>query len=64
MNKRKELWLNMKLNSLQKAKNNKNDEFYTRYEDIKKGVQCYVPHFHNKVVLCNCDNRFCKLEKL
>lgn len=46
----------MKLNSLQKAKNNKNDEFYTRYEDIEKEVQCYVPHFRNKVVLCNCDN--------
>ena len=46
----------MKLNSLQKGKNNKNDEFYTRYEDIEKEVQYYESHFHNKVVLCNCDN--------
>lgn len=44
--------------SLQKAKSLKNDEFYTRYEDIEKEISHYIIHFENKTVLCNCDDPF------
>lgn len=44
--------------SLQKAKSLKNDEFYTRYEDIEKEISHYISHFDNKIVLCNCDDPF------
>lgn len=44
--------------NLQKAKDVKNDEFYTRYEDIEKEISHYIPHFENKTVLCNCDDPF------
>ena len=38
------------------AKNVKNDEFYTRYEDIQKEMNFYTNHFKDKVVYCNCDD--------
>lgn len=44
--------------NLQKAKKCKNDEFYTRYEDIEKEISHYKKRFKNKVVLCNCDDPF------
>ena len=44
--------------NLQKAKNTKNDEFYTTYETIESEVNHYVPHFYGKTVLCNCDDPF------
>lgn len=44
--------------NLQNAKTNKNDEFYTCYEDIEKEIENYVNHFNNKTVLCNCDDPF------
>lgn len=34
----------------------KNDEFYTRLEDIENELQHYKAHFADKVVFCNCDN--------
>lgn len=37
------------------AKQAKNDEFYTRYEDVKKECDHYRPHFFNKTIYCNCD---------
>lgn len=40
---------------LDKAKNNKNDEFYTQLYDIEKELTNYKACFENKVVLCNCD---------
>lgn len=43
---------------LQTAKNCKNDEFYTTYEDIAKELSNYTEQFYNKTVLCNCDNPF------
>ena len=43
---------------LQQAKNKKDDEFYTRYEDIEKEISHYTLHFKNKVVFCNCDDPF------
>lgn len=44
--------------NLQNAKNAKDDEFYTRYEDIENEVMRYKKHFNNKIVLCNCDDPF------
>lgn len=44
---------NVKLN---KAKKEKNDEFYTRYEDIEKEVINYKNQLKDKIIYCNCDN--------
>lgn len=41
---------------LNRAKSLKNDEFYTRIEDIEREVNHYTKQFENKVVYCNCDN--------
>ena len=43
-------------NSLNSAKTAKNDEFYTRLEDIEKEMWNYRDYFKNKVVYCNCDD--------
>ena len=37
------------------AKIKKDDEFYTRYEDIKKECDHYLEQFSGKVIYCNCD---------
>ena len=37
------------------AKSAKNDEFYTRIEDIEKELKYYKDFFKGKVVYCNCD---------
>ena len=43
--------------NLSKAKNAKNDEFYTRFEDIEKELNEYDPAvFKNKTIFCNCDD--------
>ena len=42
--------------NLTKAKAAKNDEFYTRLEDIEKELRHYTEHFKGKVVYCNCDD--------
>lgn len=42
-------------NNLHKAKNAKNDEFFTKLEDIENELYYYRHHFRGKVVLCNCD---------
>ena len=41
-----------------KAKDKKNDEFYTLYETIQEELNHYEKHFENKTVLCNCDDPF------
>ena len=50
--------------NLHSAFRNKNDEFYTRIEDIEIELNDYAHHFKGKVVYCNCDNtnssNFCK----
>lgn len=43
---------------LQSAKNTKNDEFYTPFEEIERELVNYKDQFSDKVVLCNCDNPF------
>ncbi|MCL1946191.1 MAG: adenine-specific methyltransferase EcoRI family protein, partial [Chitinivibrionia bacterium] len=42
---------------LQKAQKIKNDEFYTRYEDIEKELKMYDAEiWKDKTVFCNCDD--------
>jgi len=43
-------------NKLKEAKARKNDEFYTRLEDIENEVKHYKTHFKDQVVYCNCDD--------
>lgn len=42
--------------NLSAAKCAKNDEFYTRIEDVAEELRHYKKHFKGKVVLCNCDD--------
>lgn len=42
--------------SMQNAKKNKDDEFYTQLSDIEREVSNYQDHFKGKTVLCNCDD--------
>jgi len=44
----------MKSGSLNSAKKNKNDEFYTQLPDIERECNHYITHFHGKTILCNC----------
>ena len=44
------------IKNLNKAKKQKNDEFYTQLSDIERELQHYETHFLNKVVYCNCDD--------
>lgn len=45
-----------KNDNLHKAKEAKNDEFYTRLEDINEEMNHYEDKFRGKVVFCNCDD--------
>lgn len=45
-------------NSLNAAIKAKQDEFYTQLIDIEKELKYYKQHFHEKVVLCNCDDPY------
>lgn len=42
--------------SQNKAKQAKNDEFYTIYEDIEREVVYYTTSLVGKVIYCSCDN--------
>ncbi|MDD3774333.1 MAG: adenine-specific methyltransferase EcoRI family protein [Sulfurovaceae bacterium] len=46
--------------NLHKAKNDKNDEFYTQYNDIQKEIQAYIDYnpdvFRGKTILLPCDD--------
>lgn len=44
--------------NLHRAKENKQDEFYTTYEAIQSELNNYEKHFEGKVILCNCDDPF------
>jgi hypothetical protein len=49
---------------MQKAKKIKNDEFYTRYEDVEKELSMYNKNiWKNKSVFCNCDDAVGDTEK-
>jgi len=42
---------------MQRAQRVKNDEFYTRYEDVEKELSMYDKSiWKSKIVLCNCDD--------
>jgi hypothetical protein len=45
-----------KNNNLAKAREAKQDEFYTQLSDIEKELRHYKKHFLGKVVYCNCDD--------
>ena len=45
-----------KNSSLTKARDAKQDEFYTQLSDIEKELKHYKKHFKGKVVYCNCDD--------
>ena len=45
-------------NSLNRAKVEIDDEFYTQLTDIEKELRHYRKHFRDKVVFCNCDDPF------
>ena len=45
-----------KSDNLRNAKNTKNDEFYTRLEDIEKELPNYAKFLSGKSVYCNCDD--------
>ena len=45
--------------NLNKAKKEKNDEFYTQYSDIEKEIKHYKEYLKNKLIYCNCDNPEC-----
>lgn len=42
--------------NLASARKAKNDEFYTRIEDIQLEIRNYTDHFDGKTVFCNCDD--------
>lgn len=42
--------------NLQNAKKAKNDEFYTRYEDIEKEITHYKDHLKGKWIYSPCDD--------
>lgn len=42
--------------NLHKAKQAKNDEFYTRLADVENELRHYKEHFRDKIVFCNCDD--------
>ena len=44
--------------SLHRAKNAKEDEFYTQIDDIAAELHHYSQHFKGKTVLCNCDDPY------
>lgn len=44
--------------NLAKAKVNKNDEYYTRLEDIEIELKNYKEYFKNKIIFCNCDDPY------
>jgi hypothetical protein len=46
----------IKNQSLGKARDAKQDEFYTQLSDIERELRHYRKHFKGKVVYCNCDD--------
>ena len=42
--------------SLQTARREKNDEFYTQLSDIEYELKHYTNHFRERVIYCNCDD--------
>lgn len=47
-----------RVDAFNKGKLAKDDEYYTRYEDIQNELNHYEKDFKDKTVLCNCDDPF------
>lgn len=47
-----------RVDTFNQGKLNKDDEYYTCYEDIQKELNHYERAFEGKTVLCNCDDPF------
>lgn len=45
--------------TINRSKNEKNDEHYTQLSDIENEVRHYRDQFAGKTVLCNCDDPRC-----
>lgn len=58
MSKKSEDNKNSNNKALSKAKQAKQDEFYTQLGDISAEMRHYREQFKNKVVLCNCDDPY------
>ena len=43
---------------LHDANQNKDDEYYTTYEEVKKELNNYSKYFAGKVIYCNCDDHY------
>ena len=43
---------------LRRAREDKNDEFYTQLSDIELEMKHYKRHFKGKTVFCNCDDPY------
>lgn len=48
----------MSQSNFARAKQRKNDEFYTQLPDIEKELRHYRDDFRDKVVFCNCDDPY------
>ncbi len=48
--------MKLKNTNLHKAKQAKNDEFYTQLSDVEKELRHYKEHFKDKIIFCNCDD--------
>lgn len=42
--------------NLHMAKKHKDDEFYTQFSEVANEMSHYTNSFHNKTILCNCNN--------
>lgn len=42
--------------NLQAAKNKKDDEFYTQFEDVENEMIHYAGYLYNKIIYCPCDD--------
>lgn len=49
---------NLANKSLEVARKDKVDEFYTQLSDIEAELKHYKKHFNDKVVFCNCDDPY------
>lgn len=47
-----------RVDAFNKGKNTKDDEYYTRYDDIQNELNYYTNEFEDKTVLCNCDDPY------
>ena len=49
-------YLQRAFNLKHKAKEAKNDEFYTQLNDVSEELRHYKEHFKDKIIFCNCDD--------